>query len=115
MALRIRACWIFVALVSNAALAQTPQGVQECPNCPAMLVVPAGIFMMGSSLSEAGRAEDEGPQRVVSVARFAVAQYEVTRGQFAAFVADSGYQSQGGNCWYWGVGSRALPSTCWSA
>lgn len=96
---------VFVSLVAMAAQAQTPYSgtvVRDCTDCPDMMVVPAGVFTMGSPANEAGRYESEGPQRVVTITRaFAVGRYEVTPGQFAAFVAESGYQSQGGNCWYW--------------
>jgi formylglycine-generating enzyme required for sulfatase activity len=67
-----------------------------------MVLLPAGAFTMGSPGHEAGRENDEGPQHAVTIARpFAVGRHEVTRGQFAAFVAESGYQAHGGNCWYW--------------
>ena len=69
---------------------------RDCADCPEMVVVPAGSFTMGSPEFETGRDKDESPQRTVSLARpFAAGRFEVTRGQFAAFVADSGYQSQG--------------------
>ena len=34
---------------------------RDCPECPEMVVVPAGSFMMGSPSSEKGREWDEGP------------------------------------------------------
>lgn len=86
-------------------MAQTPAaGVvfRDCADCPEMVVLPAGSFVMGSPDQETGRHEDEGPQRRVTFARpFAVGRLEVTRGQFAAFQADSGFQPRSGNCWYW--------------
>ncbi len=105
MVFRVLFAWVAGLVFSVAAMAQTPAvgtAFRECTDCPEMVVLPAGSFTMGSPGHEAGRDEDEGPQRVVTVARpFALGRYEVTRGQFAAFVAASGYQSQGGNCWYW--------------
>lgn len=65
-----------------------------CNNCPEMVVVPAGSFLMGSPDSEEERAEDEGPQHQVSLKAFAIGKYEVTRGQFRSFVEMTGYRTQ---------------------
>ena len=52
---------------------------QDCPECPEIVVVPSGEFMMGSPDSEAERDEDEGPvHRVTIPASFAAGKYEVT-------------------------------------
>lgn len=65
--------------------------------CPELVVVPAGEFMMGSPPSEEGRDSAEGPVRKVSIQRpFAVAKYSVTRGEFAAFVQETSYRTEGG-------------------
>ena len=62
---------------------------RDCAECPEMVVVPAGSFMMGS-VSEAGDFH-EGPQHRVTIARpFAVGKFEVTRGEFAALIRESG-------------------------
>ena len=71
----------------------------ECENCPQMVVMPAGSFTMGSPASETGRGDDEGPQHVVAIKRpFAVGKFEVTVGQFSAFVTETGYDA-GSKCW----------------
>lgn len=41
---------------------------------------------MGSPKSEAGRFDDESPQRQVKIRSFGIGKYDVTRGQYAAFV-----------------------------
>ncbi len=52
---------------------------RDCPQCPEMVVLPAGEFLMGSPASEEGRYDDEGPQHRVTIAKpFAVGKYEVT-------------------------------------
>ena len=56
-----------------------------------MVTVPAGSFSMGSPSSEVGRRETEGPRREVTIPRFAAGRYEVTRGEFARFVAETGH------------------------
>ena len=41
---------------------------KECAeNCPEMVVVPAGQFVMGSSANEKGRFRNEGPQHTVTI------------------------------------------------
>lgn len=61
---------------------------------PAVVVIPVGQFMMGSPNTEPGRNANEGPRRRVQVDQgFALSQTEITVGQFAAFVADTGYRS----------------------
>jgi len=46
----------------------------ECPECPQMVAVPAGKFLMGSPAHEPGRFDSEGPQHVVTVRAFALAK-----------------------------------------
>jgi formylglycine-generating enzyme required for sulfatase activity len=53
---------------------------------------------MGSPASENGRGDDEGPVHRVKISAFALGKYEITRGQFAAFVKQSKYNT-GDNCW----------------
>lgn len=67
---------------------------------PEMVPLQAGSFVMGSPECEAGRL-DEGPQRVVRIAKpFAIGQFPVTVAQFAAFVRDSGHRI-GATCRQW--------------
>ncbi|MCZ6617608.1 MAG: SUMF1/EgtB/PvdO family nonheme iron enzyme, partial [Gammaproteobacteria bacterium] len=70
--------------------------------------VSGGSFMMGSPGDEPGRADDEGPVHPVTVAAFAMAVTEVTREEFARFVADTGYvtdaEKSDGGCG--GIGAR---------
>ncbi len=69
--------------------------IRDCADCPAMVVLPAGRFVMGSPALEraqAGISEERGareaPQHVVRFARrFAIGRTAVTRGMFADFVA----------------------------
>jgi formylglycine-generating enzyme required for sulfatase activity len=65
---------------------------RECAsNCPEMVVLPAGGFMMGSPGTEAGR---EGPQHKVTIGHpFAVAKFDVTFADWDACVAVGGCPS----------------------
>ena len=72
---------------------------RDCEGCPEMVVVPAGEYLMGSPTSEEGRADDEGPRHRVTIGEpFAVGVYEVTRGEYARFVAETGHAT-GDSCW----------------
>ncbi|MFZ1415569.1 MAG: formylglycine-generating enzyme family protein [Defluviicoccus sp.] len=93
---------------------------RDCAECPEMVVIPAGSFMMGAAPGEEKR---EGlrfrlrnlaqPQHRVSVAAFAAGKYEVTRGEYAAFVKATG-RGAGDGCWIW-TGQRIAkdPDKSW--
>jgi formylglycine-generating enzyme required for sulfatase activity len=64
---------------------------KDCPDCPEMVVVPAGKFRMGSPPDEEGRDENEGPQRDVTITNpFAVGKFEATFAEWDACVAADG-------------------------
>lgn len=75
-----------------AAAERLDREFQECPECPTMVAIPAGKFLMGSPASEPGRFESEGPQHVVSVRAFALSKVEVTTAEFLTFLQETGYQ-----------------------
>ncbi len=90
---------------------------KDCKMCPEMIVVPPRRFIIGSPRNEKGRYLNEEPRLQVTIPTpFAVGKNEVTRGEFAHFVRESGY-SAGGNCHIWiGVGVKKLhkvPSASW--
>jgi len=72
---------------------------QDCSACPEMVEIPGGSFLMGSSTNRGDRKDEDGPQQEVTVGRFALGRYEVTRREFAAFANEVGFE--GGGCWYW--------------
>jgi formylglycine-generating enzyme required for sulfatase activity len=61
---------------------------KECPDCPEMVVVPAGSFTMGSPPSEEGRSDDEVQRQYTFARPFAVGRFEVTRAEWTACYAD---------------------------
>ena len=65
---------------------------RECAACPEMVAIPAGKFLMGSSSSEHGRFDAEGPQHVVAVRAFAIGKFDVTNAEFRSFLEETGYQ-----------------------
>jgi formylglycine-generating enzyme required for sulfatase activity len=71
---------------------QTGQFFQDANWAPAMVVIPAGEFWMGSDESEPdSQACERHRHRVVIERAFALAQTPVTRQQFARFVDANGY------------------------
>ena len=80
---------------------------RDCTGCPPMVVVPAGTFTMGSPASEAGRFENESPQRRVTIPEpLAVGVYEVTFSQWDACVSAGGCRGYRPHDGGWGRGSR---------
>ncbi|HKD47583.1 MAG TPA: formylglycine-generating enzyme family protein [Rhizomicrobium sp.] len=82
----------FLPAAAQDAPAASGHEFTECPNCPPMVAIPAGKFVMGSPKAEPGRFDSEGPQHVVTVKAFALGKYDVTSKQFLAFLAATGYQ-----------------------
>jgi formylglycine-generating enzyme required for sulfatase activity len=101
---------------------------RDCSDCPEMVMIPPGTFLMGTSASDAARELEEipgaergplemvipsehgtakraltreQPQHSVTIPHaFALGKYDVTRREFAAFVSETGYKSEGG-CFLW--------------
>ena len=71
---------------------QSAREFQECKDCPVMVGIPAGRFLMGSPANEPGRFDAEGPQHAVSVRAFALGKFDVTSKQFQYFLEQTGYQ-----------------------
>jgi formylglycine-generating enzyme required for sulfatase activity len=101
---------------SGTSLAQSQQEreFRECPECPVMVGIPAGSFVMGSPPAEQGRFDAEGPQRVVSIKAFALGKYDVTSKEFLTFLRETGYQPSACNPildmrWHSPGGGRASP------
>ncbi len=88
---------------------------RDCPECPEMVVVPPGSFVMGSPASEEGRLDLEGPQRTVTIARaFAVGRFEVTFAEWDACVADGGCNGYRPSDEGWGRGNRPVINVSWN-
>ena len=87
---------------------------RDCADCPAMVVVPSGSFMMGSPPSEEGRYDDEGPVHRVSVpSTFAVGVYEVTFGEWDACVSAGGCEGYRPDDEGRGRGRRPVINVSW--
>ena len=70
---------------------------RDCPTCPEMVVVPAGEFLMGSDRRDDESFDAERPRHRVTLDGFALGVHEVTRDEYAAFVAAMG-RGSGDRC-----------------
>jgi formylglycine-generating enzyme required for sulfatase activity len=95
---------IALALMLSApavALAQTSKPAvktfRDCADvCPSMVHLPSGTFQMGA-IPVGSERHNIQPVHAVTLKHFAIGQFEVTRGEYAAFSKDSG-RVAGGNC-----------------
>lgn len=90
------------------------ESFKDCPECPEMVVVPSGNFLMGSPESEKGRSDDEGPQHEVTISEpFAVGKFTVTFAEWDACVAGGGCEGYKPNDEGWGRGERPVINVSW--
>jgi formylglycine-generating enzyme required for sulfatase activity len=73
---------------SKGDSARPGQTFQECRNCPEMVVLPPGRFVMGSPADEPLRRDNERQQEVTLPSAFALAKTAVTWNQWEACVRD---------------------------
>src|SRR5688500_15676501 len=95
-----------ILLAASAAAMAQPQSFRDCADCPEMVAIPAGRFMMGVA---PGEEDSEGlppdfqhrsePQHPVEVRRFAAGKYEITRREYLLFAKATGRKSDG--CFIW--------------
>ena len=91
------------------------KSLRDCDQCPEMVVVPGGSFIMGSPTNELGRSDAEGPQRQVTIAHaFAVGRYEVTFEEWDACIADGGCGGFRSQDWGIGRGRRPVFQVSWN-
>jgi formylglycine-generating enzyme required for sulfatase activity len=62
-----------------------------------MMQIPAGVFTMGSPVTEANRQEPEGPQHQVSVPAFWMGMAAVTQAQYEALIGTNPAEFKGSN------------------
>ena len=88
---------------------------RDDPDCPEMIVVPAGAFLMGSPEDEEGRydSDSEGPQHRVTIAQpFAVGVYPVTFAEWEICVAGGGSRHRPDDKG-WGQDQRPVINVSW--
>ena len=93
-----------LAVLLSDAQAQAPlSSFKDCDQCPEMVALPPGNFLMGTSkedrkFADAYTIQSELPQHEVSIGySFAIGRHEVTVAEFAAYVSETGART-GGEC-----------------
>lgn len=119
-------CVAPLVLVNGACVALAPilpppgvlgapgQVFRDCADCPEMVVIPAGSFMLGSPLSEPQRFVWETQPHPVNIAnRFAAGRFEVTFDEWDACVRDKGCSTNPADAG-WGRGRQPVINVSWT-
>ena len=110
----LKALFALTALTAASAATAVGAGttLRDCAQCPELIMLPGGAFLMGSPEAEPARFSNEGPQRQVEVAPIAIGKTEVTFDQWGACVEGGGCSSlpedEG-----WGRGDRPVINVSW--
>lgn len=97
------------------------QSFRDCPECPEMVVIPSGSFMMGSPKTEVDKddkhSDRESPQHKVTIAKaFAVGKYEISFDEWEACVTDGSCpEIRKSDFAKWGRGRRPVIYVEWKA
>lgn len=89
------------------------QLVKDCAECPDLVVIPAGEYLMGSRIQAAESFKVEWPQHRVAVDRFLAGRYEVTFEEWDACVAAGGCSFRPSDEG-WGRGRRPVINVSWN-
>ena len=84
----------------------SPEVIKDCADCPEMVVIPAGSFLMGSPVDppedpfsndpvKKNGEPNERPQHLVQVRSFAIGKYEVTQEQWYAVMGSNPSNNKG--------------------
>ncbi len=87
--------------------------IRDCPQCPELVVIPAGSYLMGSSPGEQGHQPHESPQHKVAIGSpFAIGRYEITFLEWDMCVREGGCQHPASDEG-WGRGNRPAINVSW--
>jgi formylglycine-generating enzyme required for sulfatase activity len=108
-------------LLVSVAMGKSPcikpgsgESFKDCRECPEMVIVPAGSFMMGSPESEPDRSRGEGPQHKVTIPKpFAAGKFTVTFSEWDACLAGGGCGRNKPDDRGWGRGDRPVINITW--
>jgi formylglycine-generating enzyme required for sulfatase activity len=92
---------------SSTNRVEVGQAFRDCTNCPEMVSVPAGSFMMGAKLDYADPAH-----RVTMASNFAIGRFEVTFDEWGQCVDEGGCKTRPDDRG-WGRGQRPVINVSW--
>ena len=89
-------------------------GKEDCADCPEMVDIPPGEFLMGAARNEVDSGDHERPRHSVKIPNaFAASRHEITVRQFTAFVDATGHKAEG-SCNVWsGSNWENQPGKSW--
>jgi formylglycine-generating enzyme required for sulfatase activity len=114
---RKRRIALFAAgVVCAAAAANAAEGpgtiFRDCPECPEMVVLPAGSFDMGDT-TESGFPDELPVHRVILAKPFAIGRFEITFAQWDACVDGEGCNGYRPDDQGWGRGLQPVINVSW--
>jgi formylglycine-generating enzyme required for sulfatase activity len=105
---------VVAAIGTPAWSVEVGESFKDCAECPEMVVLPRGNFIMGSPEDEAGRAAHEGPtHRAYIRQHLAVGKFEVSFDQYDACVAADACAGPPPSDAGWGRGPRPAMNVTW--
>jgi formylglycine-generating enzyme required for sulfatase activity len=100
-----------VKTVEEVRVLTGDKGFQDCADCPMMIVVPTGLFKMGSPQGQGDPSGREYPQHDVTIqSSFAVAKFELTFDEWNACVVFGPCPQATAK---WGSGSQPVINVSW--
>ena len=69
---------------SSAVANMSVPTFKDCADCPEMVVIPSGVFMMGRDTYPEDWNNHESPRHEVQIKEFAVGKFEVTQAEYVA-------------------------------
>jgi formylglycine-generating enzyme required for sulfatase activity len=102
----------YLTLPSQAPVPQASRTKRDCSNCPEIVDIAAGYFVMGAPLSDVNASPSEHPAHRVDVPAFALSQFPVTFDEWQACVAEGGCATRPSDAG-WGKGRRPVINVSW--
>jgi formylglycine-generating enzyme required for sulfatase activity len=86
--------------------------IRDCPDCPEMVAIPSGEFLMGAGSADAKGFIKEGPQHRVRIKSLSVSRFDITLGEWKSFVNATSRSTNTG-CGYSGLPKEERSKASW--